>query len=265
MTENWKKAGNSVMYQHDLKNHVTFIKICREKQLNALNKEVINSLEEILNSVEKEPAIRSVIITGEGEKAFVAGADIKEFKSFKKEEASDLSRFGKQKLFNKIANFNKPIIAAINGYALGGGLELALACHMRLANTRAILGLPESKLGLIPGYGATQRLPKIVGFGHAMEMILTGKMLNPEEALGIGLVNYIVEPEELMKKCLSIVQLINKTSPDSLTAAIKSLNSAFSNDGDNIETIEFGKLFETENFKEGTDAFLEKRSPNFNR
>jgi len=265
MTENWKKTGNSVMYQHDLKNHVTFIKICREKQLNALNKEVINSLEEILDFVEKESTIRSVIITGEGEKAFVAGADIKEFKSFKKEEAIDLSRFGKQKLFNKIANFNKPIIAAINGYALGGGLELALSCHIRVADTRAILGLPECKLGLIPGYGATQRLPKIVGLGHAMEMILTSKMLNSEDAYRIGLVNYNVEPQELIKKCLSIVNLINKTSPEALNAAIRSINSAFSNDGDGIETVEFAKLFETDNFKEGTDAFLEKRSANFNK
>tara|TARA_B100001250_G_scaffold414231_1_gene451423 strand:- start:4902 stop:5699 length:798 start_codon:yes stop_codon:yes gene_type:complete len=265
MRDNWEKIGNSIIYKYDFKNHVTFIKICREKQLNALNKDVIDSLEEVLDCIEKEPQIRSVIITGEGEKAFVAGADIKEFKSFKKEEANNLSKQGKNKLFNKIANFNKPIIAAINGYALGGGLELALSCHIRVANTRAILGLPECKLGLIPGYGATQRLPRIIGLGYAMEMILTSKILKSEEAHRIGLVNYSVEPEELMNKCLSIVDLINKTSPEALAAAIRSVNSAFSNDGDNIETIEFGQLFETDNFKEGTDAFLEKRSANFNK
>ena len=264
MTNNWLKNGQ-VLYQHDLNNSVTFIKISRKEHLNALNKEVINSLEEVLKIIHENVQIRSVIITGDGEKAFVAGADIKEFQAFNKLQAQELSYIGKQKLFNKIAHFTKPVIAAINGYALGGGLELALSCHIRVANTGAILGLPECKLGLIPGYGGTQRLPKIIGMGHAMEMILTSKMIDAEEAHRIGLINYNVEPDKLIEKCLSIVKLINKTSPDSSKAAISSINSSFLNEGDSVETEEFSKLFETSNFKEGVEAFLEKRRPNFNK
>ena len=264
MTDNWLKNGQ-ILYQHDLSNSVTFIKISRQTHLNALNKEVINSLEEVLSLIHEDTRIRSVIITGDGEKAFVAGADIKEFQAFNKLQGQELSYIGKQKLFNKIANFTKPIIAAINGYALGGGLELALSCHIRVASTGATLGLPECKLGLIPGYGGTQRLPKIVGMGHAMEMILTSKMINAKEAYRIGLVNYNVEPEELIEKCLSIVKLINKTSPDSSKAAISSINSSFLSEGDGIETEEFSKLFDTSNFKEGVEAFLEKRRANFNK
>ena len=264
MTNNWLKNGQ-VLYQHDLNNSVTFIKISRKEHLNALNKEVINSLEEVLKIIHENVQIRSVIITGDGEKAFVAGADIKEFQTFNKLQSHELSHIGKQKLFNKIAHFTKPVIAAINGYALGGGLELALSCHIRVASTGAILGLPECKLGLIPGYGGTQRLPKIIGMGHAMEMILTSKMIDAEEAHRIGLVNYNVEPDKLIEKCLSIVKLINKTSPDSSKAAISSINSSFLNEGDSVETEEFSKLFETSNFKEGVEAFLEKRRPNFNK
>jgi len=265
MTDNWLKNGESITYKHNFKKNFSLVKISREKYLNALNKDVISSLSEVLDSIEKEPKIRCAIITGEGDKAFVAGADIKEFQSFKNEQAHDLSYFGKQKLFNKIANFSKPIIAAINGYALGGGLELALACHIRVASTGAILGLPECKLGLIPGYGATHRLPKIVGTGHAMEMILTSKMIKSDEAHRIGLVNHAVPPEELLNKCLAIIELINKTSPNSLGAAIRCINTSFFKEGDTIETIEFAKLFETENFQEGVDAFLAKRNANFNK
>ena len=264
MTDNWLKNGQ-VLYQHDLNNSVTFIKISRKEHLNALNKEVINSLEEVLKIIHENVQIRSVIITGDGEKAFVAGADIKEFQAFNKSQSHELSHIGKQKLFNKIAHFTKPVIAAINGYALGGGLELALSCHIRVASTGAILGLPECKLGLIPGYGGTQRLPKIIGMGHAMEMILTSKMIDAEEAYRIGLINYNVEPDKLIEKCLSIVKLINKTSPDSSKAAISSINSSFLSEGDSVETEEFSKLFETFNFKEGVEAFLEKRRPNFNK
>ena len=186
MTDNWLKKGDLILYKHDLINRVTIIEISREKQLNALNREVINSLEEILALIDVNTNIRSVIIKGKGDKAFVAGADIKEFKKFKKKEAYNLSQSGKEKLFDKISNFNKPVIAAINGYALGGGLELALSCHIRVATNTAKLGFPECTLGLIPGYGGTQRLPKIIGTGHAMEMILTGKMISAENAYRIG-------------------------------------------------------------------------------
>ena len=265
MTKNWVKICDTVLYKLDIINHVAIIKISREEHLNALNKEVITGLEKALNLIEKEKKIRSAIITGEGLKAFVAGADIKEFEELKTTEANRLSKTGKDKLFNKIAKFNKPILAAINGYALGGGLELALSCHIRVASRTAKLGLPECTLGLIPGYGGTQRFPRIVGMGHAMEMILTGKMINSEEAHRIGLVNYVTNSEDLIQKCMTVTKLFNKTSPDSLQAAIKSINSCRMSEGDSIETLEFSRLFDTANFQEGVSAFLEKRLPNFNK
>lgn len=265
MKKNWLKNGKSILYMHDTESLAVIIKISREEQLNALNKEVILSLSEVLTNIEEDKKIRSVIITGEGSKAFIAGADIKEFQNFKEKEATDLSKSGKNRLFNKISNFKKPVISAINGYALGGGLELALSSQIRLASTNAKMGLPECTLGLIPGYGGTQNLAKIIGVGRAMEMILTGKMISSEEAHRIGLVNYVVEPENLIDKCLELAKSFKNTSPESLDSAIKSINACFMNTGDNLETTEFGKLFETENFTEGVSAFLEKRRPNFNK
>lgn len=240
------------------------IEINRPKQLNALNNEVINMLANKLNDIEKKPEIRSVIITGAGDKAFVAGADIKEFKNFTTEHAVELSKSGKIKLFNRISQFTKPVIAAINGYALGGGLELALSTHIRVATSSAMLGLPECSLGLIPGYSGTQKLPQIIGVNLAMEMILTAKMINAEEAYRIGLVNHVVSQEDLLQKCLEICKLFHGTSPEAVSSAIKSINSCYSNRGDDFETREFGALFETNNFKEGVSAFLQKRKPNFN-
>ena len=256
---------NNINYIQKTEDRVGIIEINRPNNLNALNSEVILELEGLLDKVSSKEEIRSVIITGAGDKAFVAGADIKEFQDFGQTKAFELSQIGKQKLFNKIALFNKPVIAAINGYALGGGLELALSAHIRTATENAQLGLPECSLGLIPGYGGTQRLPKIIGLGLATEMILTGKMIKAEEAHKIGLVNHVFPKEELIEKTISITKLFNTKSPESLFAAIKSINNSFTKDGDTIESQEFSKLFKTTNFKEGVRAFLEKRKPFFNK
>ncbi len=255
----------NINYTHNIEERVAIIEINRPNHLNALNSEVILELETLLDDISQINEIRSIIITGSGDKAFVAGADIKEFQDFGKTQGLDLSLIGKQKLFNKVALFNKPIIAAINGYALGGGLELALSAHIRVATENAQLGLPECSLGLIPGYGGTQRLPRIIGIGLATEMILTGKMIKADEAHKIGLVNHIFPKEDLIGQTLNITKLFKTKSPESLCAAIKSINHSFTNNGDNIESQEFSKLFNTNNFKEGVRAFLEKRKPDFNK
>ena len=253
-----------INYIENQEHKTAIIEINRPTQLNALNNQVITDLSNKLDDIEQERSIRSVIITGVGDKAFVAGADIKEFQNFTKERAIELSKSGKIKLFNKISHFSKPVLSAINGYALGGGLELALSTHIRVASSSTRLGLPECSLGLIPGYSGTQKLPQIIGVNLAMEMILTAKMINAEEAHRIGLVNHVVPQQDLLEKCLKICTLFHTTSPEALSSAIKSINSCFLNDGDDIESREFGSLFETNNFKEGVNAFLQKRKPNFN-
>ena len=255
---------NVINYSENKEIKTAIIEVNRPKQLNALNKEIIVAIEKKLNIIEESKDIRSVVITGQGEKAFVAGADIKEFQNFNSKEALELSSWGKKMLFNKITHFNKPIIAAVNGYALGGGLELALSCHIRIMSQTAKLGLPECSLGLIPGYSGTQNLPRIIGKNLAMEMILTSKILDAEEAYRIGLVNYVLEDKSLMPKALELAKKFNNVSPDSIKSAIKSINACYLQDGDLIETKEFSQLFKTKNFKEGVGAFLEKRKPNFN-
>jgi len=257
------KTCEELLFQYDLDNKVAIVLINRPKQLNALNKAVINALSKFLQELEVNTKVRSVIISGAGNKAFVAGADIKEFQNFNNKEALDLSLLGKEKLFNKITQFSKPVIAVINGYALGGGLELALACHIRLATDNAKLGLPECSLGLIPGYSGTQKLPQIVSKNIAMEMILTSQMLNAQRSLELGLVNHVLTINEIAEKSLKIASLCGRISPDSARAAIKSINSCYHPKGDEIESKEFSQLFETNNFKEGVAAFLEKRQPNF--
>tara|TARA_B100001250_G_C19774994_1_gene779120 strand:- start:838 stop:1608 length:771 start_codon:yes stop_codon:yes gene_type:complete len=254
----------NINYIEKTENKTAIIEINRPKQLNALNIGIINEIEKKLNSLQTNNSIRSVIITGAGDKAFVAGADIKEFQGFSAKDANRLSQQGKKKLFNKVAHFNKPVIAAINGYALGGGLELALSCHIRLMSKTARLGLPECSLGLIPGYSGTQRLPRIIGKNLAMEMILTSKMIDAEEAYRIGLVNDVLDPDSLMLKSLDLANKFNRVSPEAVTSAIKSINACYLENGEQIETQEFSQLFETNNFKEGVDAFLNKRKPNFN-
>ena len=209
--------------------------------------------------------IRVLIITGSGTKAFVAGADIKEFSDFNVKQGAQLAALGHEMLFDKIEKFPKPVIAAVNGFALGGGLELAMACHMRIASDNARLGLPEVSLGLIPGYGGTQRLPELIGKGKAIEMITTASMINATDAYEWGLVNKVVPIEELANTCMKIAQKIAHNSPQAVAAALRAIAGGFNDkvNGYNVEISEFGKCFGTPDFIEGTTAFLEKRKPNF--
>jgi enoyl-CoA hydratase len=246
-------------------NGVLVITINRPDKLNALNKKTIDELHEALLDAENDNEVKVIIMTGSGSKAFIAGADIAEFSEFSVEEGRSLSATGHFKLFNFVENYSKPVIAAVNGFALGGGLELAVACHMRVASDNAKMGLPEVSLGLIPGYGGTQRLAQLVGKGKAFEMITTGDMIGAEDALKWGLVNYVTTPELLMEKCMEIAKKISSKSLVAVGTAIKAVNAGYNNklNGFEVEIDEFGKLFGTGDFKEGTKAFLEKRKPNF--
>jgi len=249
------------------RNRILYITINRESKLNALNVETLHELSLVLTEAINDEQIGGIILTGAGEKAFIAGADIKEFSSYSEEEGRQLAEEGQNKVFDVIQNSSKAVVAAINGYALGGGLELALACHIRIASTKAHLGLPEVTLGLIPGYGGTQRLTQLVGKGKALEMILTGDMINASEALIFGLVNHVVEPDQLLKKTDEIMLKILSRSPLAVAAAIKSVNAGFLPDtnGYEVEIEQFAKCFGTADFKEGVSAFLEKRTPDFKR
>jgi len=244
---------------------VRTITINRPKQLNALNSQTISELSEALKEAEKDTAVKVIILTGSGEKAFVAGADIKEFASFSVEEGKKLSKEGHDKLFDLAQNLSTPIIAAINGFALGGGLELAMSAHLRVASENAKMGLPEVSLGVIPGYGGTQRLAQLVGRGKALEMIATAEMISAEDAQKWGLVNHITSPEGLMKKCRELASKIAKNSSSAISLAIKSVNANYVDgvDGFATEIEEFGNCFGTDDFKEGTSAFIERRKPNF--
>ncbi len=244
---------------------VCTITINRPNQLNALNTETIAELSKYIGETEKNKEVKVIIITGSGEKAFVAGADIKEFADFSVEEGKKLAKQGQKKLFDKIENLHTPVIAAINGFALGGGLELAMSCHLRVASDNARMGLPETSLGVIPGYGGTQRLAQLVGKGRANELIFTAKMIKADEALAYGLVNYVVSQPELLAKCNEIAQAILKNSSVAIGYAIKAVNAGFKadEDGYKAEIKAFGDCFGTADFKEGTTAFLEKRKANF--
>lgn len=244
---------------------VRTITINRPKQLNALNSQTISELSEALKSAEEDNSVKVILLTGSGEKAFVAGADIKEFASFSVEEGKKLSKEGHDKLFDLAQNLTTPIIAAVNGFALGGGLELAMSAHIRVASDNAKMGLPEVSLGVIPGYGGTQRLAQLVGRGKAMEMIATAGMISAEEAHKWGLVNHVTTPEGLMEKCLEIAGKIVKNSSSAIGLAFKAVNANFT-DGENgfeTEIEEFGNCFGTDDFKEGTTAFIERRKANF--
>ena len=248
-----------------VENGVGLIKINRPDQLNALNNETIEELHQQLEEINHNNNVKVIIIIGEGDKAFVAGADIKEFSNFSKEQGKKLAKNGQVKLFNLIENFSKPVIAAINGFALGGGLELAMACHIRVASENAKMGLPEVSLGLIPGYGGTQRLAQLIGKGKALELITTAQMINSNQALEYGLINHLVSQENLIAKCFEISKQIMKNSPNAIAAAIKSINAGYNKDlnGYNEEIESFGNCFQSDEFIEGTQAFLEKRRPNF--
>ena len=244
---------------------IILITINRPSKLNALNRATIKELHEAFDKAEDDEDVRVIILTGSGEKAFVAGADISEFADFNVKEGAKLAKKGQEILFDFVENLTTPVIAAVNGFALGGGLELAMACHFRIASDNAKMGLPEVSLGVIPGYGGTQRLPQLVGKGKAMEMIMTAGMITAEEALHFGLVNYVVTQDELLPLAEKIAGKITRNSPSAISAAIKAVNANFKDgvNGFKIEIEEFGKCFGTEDFEEGTTAFLEKRKANF--
>ena len=243
---------------------INIITINRPKQLNALNKETISELSKEISISNSNPSIRCIILTGSGDKAFVAGADIKEFVSFTKSEGKKLAREGQKLLFDKLSNLETPTIAAINGFALGGGLELAMSCHLRIAVQHAKLGLPEVSLGVIPGYGGTQRLPALIGKGNAMEMILTGDIISADKALELGLINQVVAAEKLLEATIILAKRLMKNSPNSIKNAIKAINASDSSlKGFKEENLQFSLCFGTTDFKEGVAAFLEKRKPEF--
>lgn len=242
---------------------VTIVTLNRPQSLNALNKQTLKELSTIMEELNHDDSVRAIILTGAGEKSFVAGADIKEFSDFGQEKAEDLARTGQDEVFNKIESMSKPVIAAINGFALGGGLELAMACHFRYASENAKLGLPEVTLGLIPGYGGTQRLPKLVGKGMANEMIFTAKMISGQRAKEIGLVNEVFPLEELLTKTLETANVIAKNSPMGISKAIAAVNNSDTDYGFDTEIQSFGELFDLNDKKEGVAAFLEKRKPEF--
>ncbi|MCK6648071.1 MAG: enoyl-CoA hydratase-related protein [Bacteroidia bacterium] len=246
-------------------NNLQTITINRPDKLNALNKKTIDELSQAFSAADKDASIKAIIITGSGQKAFVAGADISEFASFSVEQGKALSAEGHKKLFDLVQNLNTPVIAAVNGFALGGGLELAMSCHIRVASDNAKMGLPEVSLGVIPGYGGTQRLAQLVGKGKAMEMIMTADMISANDALSWGLVNHVVTQEELLAKCNEIANKILSKSSVAIASAIRAVNANYTDgvNGYSVEIDEFGKCFGTEDFKEGTSAFLEKRKANF--
>ena len=247
-----------------LENNVLTITINRPEKLNALNKDVFSDLYKALNDIEKNPEIKSAIITGAGTKAFVAGADISEFNSLNKEQAMEMAKRG-QDIFLQIENSNKPIVAAVNGFALGGGCELSMACHFRIASDNAKFGQPEVNLGLIPGYGGTQRLVQLIGKGRALELLMSGNMLDAHEAKEMGLVNHITGVDNLLEQTKLILSVINSKAPLAIAACIKTANAVFdeTKNGFDIETEEFGNCFATEDMKEGVAAFLEKRKATF--
>lgn len=247
------------------KSNIAYITINRPDKLNALNILTLKEIHEAIQFANESIDIKAIIITGSGSKAFVAGADIKEFSKFNQIEGTQLATKGHQLVFDCIENLETPVICAINGYALGGGLELAMACHIRIASTNAQFGLPEVSLGLIPGYGGTQRLAQLIGKGRAFELILSAGMIPAERALNYGLVNHVFKQEELIEQATKIAQSVSKNSATAIAAAIYCINAGFdvNKDGYEIEKESFGNCFGTADFKEGTEAFLKKRKPNF--
>jgi len=248
-----------------LENNILTITINRPDKLNALNKTVIEELGTAIDEIYSHPEIKAAIITGIGPKAFVAGADISEFISLDGKAGKALAQKGQDGVFSKIENCPKPIVAAVNGFALGGGCELAMACHFRLCSENAKFGQPEVNLGLIPGYGGTQRLTQLIGKGKAMELMMTGNMIDANEAKQLGLVNYITTADTLLDKTKELLLLINTKAPVAIKHVITLVNMAArgTDDGLQKEINAFGELFDTQDAKEGASAFLEKRKPNF--
>jgi enoyl-CoA hydratase len=244
---------------------VAVVTINRPTKLNALNKATLSELHSVFASLNADKNVRAIILTGSGEKAFVAGADIAEFADFSVEQGRELAAQGQETVFDYIQNLTTPVIAAVNGFALGGGLELAMSCHFRIASDNAKMGLPEVTLGVIPGYGGTQRLPQLIGKGRAMELILTANMLSAQEALACGLVNHVVPQENLLELAQTLAGKMAKNSPVAIAHAIQAVNANYTKEtnGFATEIASFGTCFGTADFKEGTTAFLEKRKPDF--
>lgn len=254
---------NNILTETD--NGITLITINRPNKLNALNKATIEELHNAFNAANQDKNTKVIVVTGSGDKAFVAGADISEFADFDVENGEKLAAKGQELLFNFVENLSTPVIAAVNGFALGGGLELAMACHFRIASDNAKMGLPEVSLGVIPGYGGTQRLPQLVGKGRAMEMIMTAGMIDAETAKAYGLVNHVTTQDDLLPLCEKIATKIIRNSSVAIGAAIKAINANYKDgvNGYQVEIKEFGNCFGTEDFTEGTTAFLEKRKAEF--
>ena len=244
---------------------VATITINRPSKLNALNKATIEELHQAFKAADQDKDIKVIVVTGSGEKAFVAGADISEFANFDVENGGKLAAKGQEILFDFVQNLNTPVIAAVNGFALGGGLELAMSAHFRIASDNAKMGLPEVSLGVIPGYGGTQRLPQLIGKGRAMEMIMTAGMIDAQTALNYGLVNHVVTQDELLPLAEKIAGKIMKNSSVAIGKAIQAVNANYKDgvNGFKVEIEQFGDCFGTEDFKEGTTAFLEKRKADF--
>ena len=249
----------------EIKNKIVFVTINRPDKLNALNSATLNELKDCFTAIKNNNEVNVTIITGAGEKAFVAGADISELNKLSTLGGKIFSEKG-QEVFNLIEKLGKPVIAVINGFALGGGCELALACHIRIANEKAKFGQPEVNLGIIPGYGGTQRLTRLINSGRAAEMILTGDMIDASEALRIGLVNKIYPVEELISKAIELAEKISSKGQIAVQMALRAIVSCddiSETEGQNLESSLFAICCGTEDFKEGTSAFLEKRKPNF--
>jgi enoyl-CoA hydratase len=254
---------NNILFE--TKNHFAIVTINRPDKLNALNSETLVELSNCFTSINDDPNIYVVIVTGAGEKAFVAGADISEIAKLNSESAETFSVKG-QAIFDQIAKLGKPVIAAVNGFALGGGCELALACHIRYASEKAKFGQPEVNLGIIPGYGGTQRLTRLINSGYASELILTGELIDADEALRIGLVSKVFIHDELLHKTIMLAEKIASKGQQAINHALRSINSCSElseSDGLKLESQLFAKCCDTNDFKEGTQAFLEKRKPNF--
>ena len=246
-------------------NYITTINLNRPDKLNALNAELLLELQQALTQLAQDSQTRALIITGSGVKSFAAGADIEELHTCDTDSGFEFARRG-QKVFDMIENFPVPVIAAVNGFALGGGCELAMSCHFRYAATNAKFGQPEVKLGIIPGYGGTQRLTRHCGVAHATEIICSGIMIDAERAQQIGLVSTVVPQEELMTSCIEIASKITAMAPLAVTASLNAIRAQFMPTNDECmiaEAREFARICGTQDFKEGTLAFLEKRAANF--
>jgi len=247
-----------------VENGIFYLTINRPDKLNALNKLTVQEIGSAIKEAVADKSVMGIIITGSGPKSFVAGADISEFIGLNVEQGKALAQAG-QDTFKSIEDCPKPVIAAVNGFALGGGCELAMACHMRLASENAKFGQPEVNLGLIAGYGGTQRLIQYIGKSKAIELHLTADMINAHQALDLGLVNYVTTLDGLIPQCVEILEKIKTKSPMAVTHALNAMNAYYADgvDGFKAEITEFGKCFATDDFKEGTTAFLEKRKANF--